>query len=114
MLAFIIAVVVSADFQSRKIRELMNSQNIPSFVKVIDGVQIDTYAFTDPDLRSVYIDMKRFECCPNSFINVVNHELAHTRGREHNNVIGDIMNYSLTVDKRGNIIDDNYIVTKFF
>lgn len=112
MLKFIIGVLVSADYQSRKIRELMKQSNVDPFVHVIDSVQIGTYAFTKPNLKSVHIDMKRFEGTPNSFINVVNHELAHTKGRIHNNITGDIMNYSLTVDSNGYVVDDKFIITK--
>lgn len=97
------------DYQANTIRELLRNANAPVYVRVIDGVQNGTYAFTESDRRSIYIDMKRFECCPKTFINVMNHEIEHTKGRDHTSIIGDIMNYSMKIDLFGNVIDDLYI-----
>ena len=95
-------------FQVMKARQLLELYKAPQFVTIVDGIQSQTYAFTDSSRKIIYVDMTRFECCPNSFINVINHEIGHTKGGEHGQ--GGIMNYSLTTDTYGHIINDNIVL----
>lgn len=92
--------------QAEITRTAMVKYGAPQFSVIVDGVQHPTYAFTTGDRKVTYIDFKRFANAPNSLRRVLWHEIGHLRGRDHNNIPGDIMSYHLTVALNGTIIDD--------
>ena len=81
----------------------------PDFSAIVDGVQRGTYAFTEMDSRKAYINYAKFLNAPNSLMNVLHHEIMHLRGREHNNLVGDIMSYRLAVDSNGAVVNDAFV-----
>lgn len=88
-------------------REALKKYNAPPWATFIDGVQTGNYAYTDgADRTKMYIDFNQFKNAPKSLQNTLRHEIEHSKGRDHNNIPGDIMSYSLTVDSLGNVIDD--------
>ena len=95
-------------WQQHKTRELLKKGNVPTFTSVIDSTQVGTYAFTNSERNTIFIDASRFQCCPNSFINVMTHEIDHVHGRNHNNVTGDVMAYHLTTFADGRISEDSF------
>ena len=95
-------------FQTHKTRELLRKGNANLFVSVVDSVQDKTLAFTTADRMTIHIDAVKFECCPNTFTNVMWHEIAHTHGRDHSSTRGDIMNYSMTKFPNGRVAEDSY------
>ena len=82
------------------VREIMTKEQTPSWVVVLDGVQRDTLAYTDADRKRIYVDFERFRDAPNSLRNVLKHEAHHAKNREHNQIVGDIMSYAVTLDQR--------------
>ena len=91
-------------------REALKKFNAPQFAVIIDGVQSGNYAYTDGfDRKKMYIDFNQFKSAPNSLKNVLHHEIEHSKNRDHNNIPGDIMSYSLTTDSLGNVVDDQYV-----
>ena len=91
------------------VRESLKKYKPPQFSVILDGIQDGTYAFTDGSRQRTYIDFSRFANAPNSLRNVLDHELNHLLGRDHNNIPGDPMSYRLTVDRNGTIIEDSFI-----
>lgn len=92
--------------QAQVTRDSMAKYGAPQFSTIVDGVQSGTYAFTDADRRHTYIDYKRFANTPISLRNVLDHEIFHLKGKDHNSVPGDPMSYRLTVDPAGNVVED--------
>ena len=90
-------------------RDALKKYNAPLWSVIIDGVQSGTYAYTDADRQRSYIDFNRFANAPNSLKNVLNHEIAHLKHRDHNTDPTDIMSYRLTVDSSGNVINDDRV-----
>ena len=109
-LLIIMLTIASAftDWQRDMIRRSIESFGPPDAV-FLDAAMNQDYAHTDMQRRIVSIDAPRFDCCPKTFANVVEHELAHCSGRNHNTVPGDIMNYSMRVKASGDVIDDFFI-----
>ena len=95
-------------FQTHKTRELLRKGNANLFVSVVDSVQDKTLAFTTADRMTIHIDAVKFECCPNTFTNVMWHEIAHTHGRDHNAIQNDVMNYSMAKYPNGRVAEDSY------
>lgn len=76
---------------------------------IADAVLAQDYAFTDQVKTLTHIDGLRFECCPNTFTNVVTHEIHHQLGRQHTaGVKGDPMSYVLTIQASGEIVEDSF------
>ncbi len=95
---------------SEPVRESFKKYKPPQFSVILDGVQDGTtYAFTDADRQRTYVDFARFANAPHSLRNVLDHELNHLIGRDHNNIPHDPMSYRLTVDSNGNVVDDDFI-----
>ena len=90
-------------------REALKKYQAPDWTTIIDGIQHKTYAYTDSDRKNIYIDFNQFKDAPTSLQNVLNHEIQHSRGRNHNDVVTDIMSYHLTTDSNGVVIDDSYV-----
>ena len=91
-------------------RDALKKYNAPQFATIIDGVQSGNYAYADGfDRKKMYIDFNQFKDAPKSLQNTLNHEIQHSRGRDHNNIPGDIMSYALTTDSLGNVIDDGFV-----
>lgn len=111
LLLLLAAALVSAfsPLQINIVRNALRIHGAPSFTVVVDAINTDTFAYTTADRRVIYIDAVLFINAPKTFINVMHHEIDHTRGRVHNNVTGDIMSYHITVDTNGTIIEDPYI-----
>ena len=91
-------------------RDALKKDNAPQFATIIDGVQSGNYAYADGfDRKKMYVDFNQFKDAPKSLLNVLHHEIEHSRGRDHNNIPGDIMSYKLTTDILGNVIDDGFV-----
>lgn len=107
MLSLLFLTLISAftDYQANVIRASIIKFG-PKDAVFHDVVMNQNYAHTDIAQRIVSIDARRFDCCPNTFSHVVQHELAHCAGRMHNSIPGDIMNYSMPVTRDGTVIDD--------
>ena len=88
------------------VRDILTKEQTPSWVVVLDGVQRDTLAYTNTDRKRIYVDFERFRDAPNSLRNVLKHESQHAKGRDHNRIVGDIMSYAVTLDQRGNVVED--------
>ena len=88
------------------VREIMTKEQTPDWTVVIDGAQRGTLAYTDADRKRIYVDFERFRDAPNSLRNVLKHEAHHAKNREHNQIVGDIMSYAVTLDQRGNVVND--------
>ena len=112
-LLFILSLLTAAFAMNKEQAEITRAAMVkygaPQFSVIVDGVQHPTYAFTTGDRKVTYIDFKRFANAPNSLRNVLDHELNHLLGRDHNNIPGDPMSYRLTVDRNGTIIEDSFI-----
>jgi len=94
--------------QKNIIRESLIRNNAGSFVTVIDCVITDQYAYTQLGGNQIYLDSVKFKDAPNTLANTVSHEVSHTQGNQH----GDgsyMMNYSITLDQYGKIINDQKI-----
>ena len=107
-LLFLSTVDAMNHFQTHKTRELLRKGNANLFVSVVDSVQDKTLAFTNSERSTIFIDAMKFECCPNTFTNVLWHEIAHTHGRDHNLIKGDIMNYSMAKFPDDRVAEDSY------
>jgi hypothetical protein len=92
-------------WQASHIRRLLYANNAPGFAAVIDAVQVGTLAFTNTNLGKTFIDASRFDCCPNVFSSVITHEIGHLLGMDHNAIPGHPMNFSITLDARGRVIE---------
>ena len=109
---FSLIVAIAQSFnriQSAKVRELMNLYDVDKFSAIIDTPMRNNIAYTDMLDKNIYIDGWRMIDTPRTFQNVFHHESDHLKGREHNNISGDIMSYSVQVDARGSIIDDDHV-----
>ena len=102
---FFALVAAFTDYQCETIRSLTKKYG-PRDAVFIDVCMTQDYAHTDIERKIVSIDARRFDCCPRTFSNVIQHELAHCAGRLHNSIPGDIMNYSIRVLPNGDIIED--------
>lgn len=91
-------------------RAALKKYNAPQFAVIIDGVQSGNYAYTDGfDRKKMFIDFNQFKNAPKSLQNTLRHEIEHSKGREHNNIVGDIMSYAITIDALGNVVEDRYV-----
>ncbi len=100
------------DYQNRILRAQMINHKAPPLSGIVDAVLASDYAFTDQQRLLVHIDAARFECCPNSFANVVIHEIHHLHQRQHNIAPAqdDPMSYRLTTHANGDVVEDNFIL----
>lgn len=86
-------------------RAIMAEQKSPDWVTIEDAVQRGTLAFTSADRQHIYVDFNKFRGAPHTLQSVLKHEIAHSHGHDH----GDgspYMDYAVTVDEAGNVIDD--------
>jgi hypothetical protein len=98
-------------YQASIIREQQSIHKAPLRSAIVDAVLAQDYAFTDQIKTLTHIDGLRFECCPNTFTNVVTHEIHHQHGRQHTSgVRGDPMSYVLTIQSSGEIVEDNFVL----
>ena len=104
-LLFSSLVIAFTDYQANVIRASIIKFG-PKDAVFHDVVMNQDYAHTDMRNRIVSIDARRFDCCPNTFAHVIQHELAHCAGRMHNTIPGDIMNYSMPIMRDGTVLDD--------
>ena len=73
----------------------------------------DQYSYTltlvhYPYTSKIYIDSNKFLYAPNSFYNVMLHEIGHYIGKKHNNDSKSIMNYSVSVRYKGDYVMEDY------
>lgn len=109
-LLLLVAAQAFTPYQRQLIIAGLQKYNAPAFVAVLDAPQPPgSVAYTTVTRNTVYIDGPKLECCPRTFANVLHHELDHTKGRDHNQIKGDIMSYSVTLGPDGLIIDDLYV-----
>lgn len=111
-LSLLIGVAVAfTPYQVSIIRTQQVIHKAPPRSGIVDAVLAQDYAFTDQIKTLTHIDGIRFECCPNTFTNVITHEIHHQSGRQHTTgVKGDPMSYVLTVKASGEIVEDNFVL----
>lgn len=113
---FLFTILIGAAFaftpyQMSIIRTQQSVHMAPPRSAIVDGILAQDYAFTDQVKTLSHIDGVRFECCPNTFTNVVTHEIHHQNGRQHTSgVKNDPMSYLLTVRASGEIVEDNFVL----
>jgi hypothetical protein len=96
-------------WQAQTIRQLLAANGAPPWSAFINAVQVETLAFTDVAGAKTYIDSARFEGAPNTFASTIAHEIGHLKGMTHNSIPGDPMNFSVTLDQFGRIIDADHV-----
>ena len=90
-------------------RQVMKAMNVPPWSVIIDAVQADNIAYTDSDLKRVYIDANRLRQTPRTFLNCVAHESSHLRGAQHGD--GSLgMDYHVTTKPNGEVVEDNFVL----
>ena len=95
--------------QAAIVRQVMRARNVPAWSVLIDAVQVDNLAYTDSDLKRIYIDSKRLLHTPHTFANIVAHECGHLTGGHHfDGSFG--MQYSATQNAAGEILEDTYLM----
>jgi len=109
LILLILLTLGNSNFLEDRARWMLNISQAPGFVSVINGIQYPSLSYTDMNTKLIYIDMERFQCCPNTFTNVINHEIGHTKGMMHNDASGSVMNYSVRVDEDGELVEDTYL-----
>ncbi len=85
------------------------SSGVNPFVTLQAAPIADELAYTTPDRSHIYMDMKRLQSAPHTFYNVLRHEIAHTKGAEHNDGTVE-MSYAATIDTNGVVIDDGFLI----
>jgi hypothetical protein len=108
-LLFLAAASAMAPNQADMARAIMSYMNVSTWAAVIDAPLNHQYSFTDVTNQKTYIDAKRFAGRPHSLINTLLHECAHLNGALHNDGIFT-MQYHLTVDPMGHVVDDGYLL----
>jgi len=95
--------------QANIARQVMKARGVPPWSVIIDAVQADNIAYTDTDLKRVYIDANRLRKTPRTFANVVTHECSHLNGAQHGD--GSLaMDYRVTTQPNGEVIEDNFVL----
>jgi len=90
-------------------RQVMRARGVPPWSVIIDAVQADNIAYTDSDLKRVYIDANRLRQTPRTFANVVIHECGHLNGAQHGD--GSLaMDYHVATKPNGEVIEDDYVL----
>lgn len=90
-------------------RQVMKARGVPPWAVIIDAVQSDNIAYTDSDLKRVYIDANRLRKTPRTFANVVTHECFHLNGAQHGD--GSLaMEYHVTTQPNGEVVEDDYVL----
>lgn len=114
LFAILISVVAAfTPYQVSIIRTQQVLHKAPLRSAIVDAVLAQDYAFTDQVKTLTHIDAIRFECCPNTFTNVVTHEIHHQLGRQHTvGIKNDPMSYVLTIQASGEIVEDNFVLPK--
>lgn len=95
--------------QSGIVNSVMKEDGAPPYAVVIDAALGDDAAFTYIPQKTTFVNAGLLKNNPHTFANVVRHEVAHLRGAQH----GDgsaVMNYKVTKDLNGNIIDDGFFL----
>jgi hypothetical protein len=100
------------EYQNTIVRQQSINHRAPQSSSIVDALLPRDYAFTDQQLLISSIDGLRFQCCPNSFTNVMAHEIHHLNGRQHNTVYvkDDPMSYAITIRQDGSVIEDSFIL----
>lgn len=90
-------------------RQVMKARGTPPWSVIVDAVQADGIAYTDSDLKRVYIDANRLRKTPRTFLNVIAHESGHLNGAQHGD--GSLgMDYHVTTSPSGEVIEDNFVL----
>ena len=90
-------------------RQVMKARGVPPWAVIIDAVQSDNIAYTDSDLKRVYIDANRLRKTPRTFANCMIHECGHLNGGQHGD--GSLaMDYHVTTRPNGEVIEDSFIL----
>ena len=90
-------------------RQVMKARGTPPWAVIIDAVQNDNIAYTDSDLKRVYIDANRLRKTPRTFLNAILHEIQHLAGGQHGD--GSLgMDYHITTAANGEVIEDNFVL----
>jgi hypothetical protein len=112
LLGFLIgATLAFTPYQTSIIRTQQVAHKAPLRSGIVDAVLAQDYAFTDQVKTLTHIDAIRFECCPNTFTNVITHEIHHQNGRQHTaGVKDDPMSYVLTIQTSGEIVEGNFVL----
>ena len=90
-------------------RQVMKARGVPPWSVIIDAVQADGIAYTDSDLKRVYIDANRLRKTPRTFANVAIHECGHLNSAQHGD--GSLaMDYHVTTQPNGDVIEDSFVL----
>lgn len=82
---------------------------VNSYVALHEAPIAGELAYTSADRSHIYMDAKRMQFTPHTFYNVLQHEIAHTKGAQHGDGTVE-MNYAATVDMNGRVVDDGFII----
>lgn len=107
--ALLSVITAMTHWQIETARQLLRRNGAPQFSAVIDAVQRETIAFTDQLTKKTYIDASRLESTPNVFASILTHECGHLRGMEHNSIPGHPMNFSVSIDARGHVVEVDHV-----
>lgn len=109
-LLFVFALIEAMNPQQANIaRQVMKARGVPPWSVIIDAVQADGIAYTDSDLKRVYIDANRLRKTPRTFANVAIHECGHLNGAQHGD--GSLaMDYHVTTQPNGDVIEDSFVL----
>lgn len=109
-LLLLVALIGAMNPQQANIaRQVMKARGVPPWSVIIDAVQSDNIAYTDSDLKRVYIDANRLRKTPRTFANVAIHECGHLSGAQHGD--GSLaMDYHVTTQPNGDVVEDNYVL----
>lgn len=114
MLAMLASCNGFSAYQTEIVRKQMKDHEAPQWAAITDSILAQNYAFADQAKSLVYIDAARFECCPNSFANVMAHEVSHLNMRDHNDpanfVKDDPMSYALSIMSDGTVVNDKFLL----
>lgn len=108
-MVFFFALSCALNQWQTQITQRLLRQLSPPPVTIVNAVIWGYVAYTLRPANDIFIDGERLACCPNTFTNVMHHEIEHAKGRNHNNVTGDIMSYSVTEDINGQLLNDLYV-----
>lgn len=112
LLTLLLAISASLGFnqyQASTIRALFRDHGVPQGLAAIDSILSGSIAFSEVAAGKSYIDGRRLWYAPNTYHNVLNHEIAHLLGANH----GDgspYMSYSVRIWPNGTVIDDDFVL----
>ncbi len=105
--AFALAITPQEDASVRT--AFLFTPQTPPLVSVVDAKLFTGLAYTASDLRRVYVDFSRLRKTPNTRLNVLLHELAHTAGATHGDGTSR-MAYASRETPTGEVLEDSFVL----